>query len=205
MITKNSFVKQFDQLSASFNRAMTAKHLDAWYAEVEHRDPRLFLKACHKLKYGERFPNFATFRAAYQEAQASRDQGKPARQNGCKWCHDKLVIWEDGDYTRSGRCRYCYPEGEVNVIDPKKIDRDPKLNLIKPMHGEEKEIPREALQELMGFISNADFMDSGQAKSGNRAPQVKIDRSAESEVISRKLRAKNLARDKARDGLAATG
>jgi len=184
MITRESFVKQFDQLAASFNRAMSAKHLDAWYEEVEARDPHLFIKACTKLKYGDRFPNFASFRAAYLEARAARDHGKPTVVSGCEWCHEKLVIWEDGDYTRSGRCHFCYPKEMANVVDPKKIDADPKLNLIKPMQESDKAIPREALQELLGFLGEDGGIDIGQIRTGDE-----------------KYRANNRARDMARDQL----
>jgi hypothetical protein len=182
MITKESFVKQFDQLSASFNRAMSAKHLDARYEEVENRDPSLFLKACQKLKYGDKFPNFASFRAAFIEAQTARDHGQPARPSGCEWCHEKLVIWESGDYTCSGKCRYCHPDDADNVVDPKKIDTNPKLNLIKPLQEADEPIPREALQELMSFISGDGMMSSGQLKTGDEV-----------------FRANNLSRDHARD------
>jgi hypothetical protein len=68
------------------------------------------------------------------------------------------------------------------VVDPKKIDANPKLVLIKPLQEADKPIPREALQELMSFISHADFIGNSQPKSGDE-----------------KLRAKNLDRDKARE------
>ncbi len=182
MITEEMFLRQFEKISASFNRAISAKNLDIWYEEVESREPEIFLRACYELRYADKFPSFVNFRVAYNSAKESIEAGQPIVRSGCRMCHGGQVLWEKGDYSYAGRCGNCRGEREhdKHTVDPVAIKNDAELVLLLPTQDDDKVVPREAVRELYQFIAEVD--------------SVRESRS-DDEIV----RSKNLARDRARD------
>jgi len=113
MITPEIFDTEFEKLQSAFGVSKSEKIKDGWHAEFEGYEPVPFQKAMHRCQYGERFPNWATFKAEYLncvDPSFAREQGV----EGCNKCQKGRIPFLSL-YTRRHRNR------ENKIVEGKEI------------------------------------------------------------------------------------
>lgn len=122
------FETQFAKLQASFGTVKSAKIVEEWFKEFEDEDYFTFVKAIKKCQYGDRFPNWAVFRAELRNAQGVTVQ---EAFKGCGDCHSGVVLFRDvnknGEVTdQAANCAECSQNKKLDMANvyPNKLHKD---------------------------------------------------------------------------------
>jgi len=170
MITQELFSNEFERLTASFGRKLSSHHLAAWMEETEKMDPELFRKTCLKLKYGDSFPNFGTFRKIYQIIETQLGTDNQVVSRGCKLCHNGFILYEIEDHSFAAHCENCTQDtfGKHLLDAQGSFLADKRVRVIPKVTGD-KFVPREAVRALFKLMA------SGQTDLADITPNEAIE------------------------------
>lgn len=141
------FETQFLKLQASFGTVKPAKIIEEWFKEFEDEDYFTFVKAIKKCQYGDRFPNWAVFKAELRNAQGMTGQ---EAFKGCGECHGGVVLFRDVNKNnevtdQAANCAECSLNktlGMANVF-PKKLHKD-DFDILRTRRALEKDVEKGA-------------------------------------------------------------
>ena len=110
MLTLDQFEIQFNKLQASFGTIKPAKIMEQWYEEFSDLEYFPFVSAMKRLQYGDRFPNWDTFKSEYRNAVGSVSK---EFYKGCQYCNNGIVLFSDINHkskqvaSQAGNCSLC--------------------------------------------------------------------------------------------------
>jgi len=130
MITEEQFQAQWEKLEASFGSTKPQKLMSRWYDEFhEECDYGPFAEAMKRLQYGQKFPNFAMFKAEYR-AVSPEQKAKLDPSSNCKYCESGVIMYRKvnkGGYVRdnAANCGVCSRNRrQMATVDPRLLDLD---------------------------------------------------------------------------------
>lgn len=190
-ITIEQFEIQFNKLQGSFGYTKSPKILEAWYEEFEYSDYQTFLATMKKLRYGEKFPTFAMFKAEYKNVLGASNQPGTGEIPGCEYCHGGTVLYRDyveearGVRDLAGNCGVCNDNSTRGLknIDGRLLIKD-QLGILRTKKAVELDSAR---GDMSGQVNRKADKKLVTKLYGSEDPQKE------------KIRAKNLWVDKQRD------